>query len=91
MTSEDRQKLIAEHQRIKLTEIDVLRRMSLTLNDASDETMIRQFCGSKGKTLPDMIEIEVIPFESDDPKVVEQYEWHINIYENPNEREGSNS
>ena len=86
--TQDKDELIRNHSRIKLTEIDVLRRLNLTFNDCFDEGTIRRFCASNKRTLPDMIELEVLEF-SDDHDKAEAYQWHINVYENPNEREGS--
>jgi hypothetical protein len=82
MGKDDKDELIKEHARIKLTEIDVTRRLQLSAEQARDETTIRRFIsgGTPSRTLPDMIEIEVLPYPDDDPR----YMWHVDIYEQPN-------
>jgi hypothetical protein len=82
----EKEEKIQNHERIKLTEINVLRNQKLTFADCNDHRTIRRFCASNKRTLPDMIEVEVIPF-AEEHKYFEMYEWHINIYENPNEKE----
>ena len=82
---ENKDELIKAHQRIKLTEIDVVRRLQLTYSDCIDEVRIRQFCATNKKTLPDMIEIEATEY----PPESELKQWHVVVYEQPKLRDGA--
>lgn len=81
MTS--KQEKIKNHQKIKLTGINVVRRLGLSEEQAGDEGVMRRFCARMGKTLPGMLEIDVKPAAEND-KV---YQWHVTIYEQPKEKE----
>ncbi len=81
MTS--KQEKIANHQKIKITTINIVKRLGLTEEQAGDEMTMRRFCASMNKTLPGMLQIEVKPAAEDD-KV---YQWHTTIWEQPNLKE----
>ena len=74
---------IKNHRRIKISEVNVLRRLDLSLEECQDETTLRRFCAENRQTLPDMIEIDVEPTEPGQEKY-EKYAWHIVVWEQPN-------
>ena len=74
---------IKNHRRIKISEVNVLRKLELTLEECQDEVTLRRFCSENRQTLPDMIEIEVTQIEPSHEKY-EKYEWYIMVFEQPN-------
>ena len=79
--------LIKNHQKILISEINVLRRLNLTLEECSDEESLRRFCSGGKQTLPDMIEIVV----QEMPESDELYAFVVKIYEQPNLAEQSSA
>ena len=74
-----REEDIKNHRKVKITEIDVLRRLNMTEEECSRESTMRRFCAGNGKILPG--EIEIVTTRRAD---TDSYEWHVDVYEQPN-------
>jgi hypothetical protein len=67
---------------IRLSTVNVLRRLNLSEQECRDEITIRRFCAQNQQTLPGEIEIRVTPKADSD----ELYSWTIQVFERPNEK-----
>jgi hypothetical protein len=74
---------IRQRRPIRLSTVNVLRRLGLSEDECRDEITIRRFCAQNQQTLPGQIEIRVEPR----PDNHELYEWTISVWEVPDSPE----
>lgn len=67
---------------IRLSTVNVLRRLNLSEQECRDEITIRRFCAQNQQTLPGEIEVRVTPKPDSD----ELYAWTIQVFERPDEK-----
>jgi hypothetical protein len=70
---------IKNRRPIRLSTVNVLRRLHLSEDECRDEITIRRFCAQNQQTLPGQVDIRVEPKPDND----DLYAWTISVWELP--------